>query len=96
MNKWIEKSKHIQGLDEVWLKKGQARLDEINYVMKFNFLDVDDVIQELKKKPPLNHVILTGGSAPKGLVDFADLVTEMQNIKHPYCQGIKAQPGIDF
>jgi len=70
--------------------------DEINYVMKFNFLDVDEIIQELKKKPPLKHVILTGGGAPKEFVDFADLVTEMQNIKHPYSQGIKGQAGIDF
>jgi len=70
--------------------------DEINYVMKFNFLDANKIIQELKKKPPLKHVILTGRDAPKELIDFADLVTEMQNIKHPYSQGIKAQPGIDF
>jgi len=70
--------------------------DEINYVMKFNFLDVNDIIQELKKKPPLKHVILTGGGAPKELIDFADLVTEMENIKHPYQKGIKAQPGIDY
>ncbi len=70
--------------------------DEINYVMKFNFLDPDEIIEALKNKPPLKHVILTGGGAPKKLINIADLVTEMQSIKHPYQQGIKAQPGIEY
>ncbi|MCB9799893.1 MAG: cob(I)yrinic acid a,c-diamide adenosyltransferase [Candidatus Omnitrophica bacterium] len=71
-------------------------LDEINYCMKYNFVDVKEVIKELKKKPPLKHVFLTGGGAPQALIDFADLVTEMKCIKHPYHQGIKAQQGIEF
>lgn len=70
--------------------------DEINYVMKYNFLDVREVIKELKKKPPLKHVILTGNDAPQELIDIADLVTEMKCIKHPYAQGIKAQAGIEY
>ena len=70
--------------------------DEINYVLKYNFLDVNEVISKLKSKPPLKHVILTGNGAPDALINFADLVTEMNCIKHPYQQGIKAQPGIDY
>lgn len=70
--------------------------DEINYVMAYNFLDVQKVIKELKKKPALKHVILTGRDAPPELIDLADLVTEMKCIKHPYAKGIKAQPGIDY
>lgn len=70
--------------------------DEINYVLKYNFLDVQDIVKELKKKPPLKHVILTGGGAPDPLIEIADLVTEMKCIKHPYHQGIKAQPGIEY
>lgn len=70
--------------------------DEINYVMKYNFLDVKKIIKELKRKPPLKHVILTGNGAPEELIELADLVTEMQCIKHPYQQGIKAQPGIEY
>ncbi len=70
--------------------------DEINYVMKYNFLDVEEVIAALKKKPPLKHVILTGNGAPQALIDLADLVTEMRCIKHPYQKGIKAQPGIEY
>ena len=70
--------------------------DEINYVLKYNFLDVKKIIKALKKKPPLKHVILTGGGAPQELIDIADLVTEMKCIKHPYYQGIPAQPGIEY
>ena len=70
--------------------------DEINYVMHYNFLDVEKIIAELKKKPPMKHVILTGNQAPQELIKMADLVTEMKCIKHPYEVGIKAQPGIDY
>jgi len=70
--------------------------DEINYVMKYNFLDYKTIIGELKKKPKEKHVILTGNGAPQALLDEADLVTEMQCVKHPYHQGIKAQPGIEY
>ena len=70
--------------------------DEINYVMKYNFLDAAEVAAELRKKPPLKHVFLTGGGAPEAIIEIADLVTEMKCIKHPYHQGIKAQPGIEY
>ena len=70
--------------------------DEINYVLHYNFLDVKTVIAELKKKPLMKHVILTGNQAPAELIEIADLVTEMKCIKHPYNVGIKAQPGIDY
>ena len=70
--------------------------DEINYVLKYNFLNPDEVVQELKTKPAFKHVILTGGGAPQELIEIADLVTEMKCIKHPYQQGIKAQPGIEY
>ncbi len=70
--------------------------DELNYVMKYNFLPVVEVIEGLKSKPALTHVIVTGRNAPQALIDMADLVTEMKCIKHPYQQGIKAQPGIEY
>ncbi len=70
--------------------------DEINYVMKYGFLNAADIVKALKTKPPLKHVILTGGGAPPEIVELADLVTEMKCIKHPYQQGIKAQPGIEY
>ena len=70
--------------------------DEINYVMKYNFLDASEIAAELEKKPPLKHVILTGNGVPQSIIDLADLVTEMKVIKHPYEKGIKAQPGIEY
>ena len=70
--------------------------DEINYVMKYNFLNPAEIVKALQAKPPLKHVILTGGGAPNEIVELADLVTEMKCIKHPYHKGIKAQPGIEY
>ncbi len=70
--------------------------DEINYAIAYNFLDVNEVIAQLKQKPQHKHVILTGDKVAKELVDLADLVTQMKCIKHPYQKGIKAQPGIEF
>lgn len=70
--------------------------DEILYVLKYKFLPLDEVIRDVKKRPARSHVILTGRDAPPELIEMADLVTEMKEIKHPYQQGITAQPGIDY
>ncbi|HID33202.1 MAG TPA: cob(I)yrinic acid a,c-diamide adenosyltransferase [Anaerolineae bacterium] len=73
-------------------------LDEFTYPLHFGWLDTDEVIAWLRDhKPPMLHLIITGRYAPQALIDYADLVTEMQEIKHPYRdQGITAQPGIEF
>ena len=71
-------------------------LDEFTYPMHYGWLDTEEVIEVLKARPELLHVIITGRNAPEALVEYADLVTEMQVVKHPYQQGIKAQPGIEF
>ena len=71
-------------------------LDEITYCFKFGWLDLDEVLDVLRQRAPLQHVILTGRDAPPALIDFADLVTEMREIKHPYHDGVKAQKGIEF
>lgn len=73
-------------------------LDEFTYPLYFGWLDTDIVIAWLRKnKPPMLHLIISGRYAPQALIDYADLVTEMREIKHPYQeQGIKAQPGIEF
>ena len=70
--------------------------DELSYVLKYNFLPVEEVLEGLKRRPPRTHVIITGRDAPLALMELADLVTEMREIKHPYRAGIKAQPGIDY
>lgn len=72
-------------------------LDEFTYPLQFGWLDLTEVLTWLKeKKPPRLHLIITGRGAPVELIQMADLVTEMLVIKHPYDEGINAQPGIEF
>ncbi|EKQ68114.1 cob(I)alamin adenosyltransferase [Leptolyngbyaceae cyanobacterium JSC-12] len=72
-------------------------LDEINVALKLGYLTPEQVLTGLQQKPATSHVILTGRGAPPALINYADLVTEMTLIKHPFReQGIKAQPGIEF
>jgi cob(I)alamin adenosyltransferase len=71
-------------------------LDEINMGIFFNLLDVQDVLQLIKDKPPRVELILTGRKADKKIIAAADLVTEMVKVKHPYDKGIKARKGIEF
>ena len=72
-------------------------LDEFTYAMHYGWVAVEEVIETLKQRPKPMHVVITGRYAPDELIDYADLVTEMKLIKHPYEeQGIKAQPGIEF
>ena len=72
-------------------------LDEFTYAMHFGWIDTSQVIDWLKaNKPEELHLVITGRDAPLELIDYADLVTEMVEVKHPYQQGIKAQPGIEF
>lgn len=72
-------------------------LDEINIALRYDYLDLDEVLRFLaEEKPPLTHVVLTGRNAKEALIEAADLVTEMTLIKHPFRAGIKAQPGVEF
>jgi cob(I)alamin adenosyltransferase len=71
-------------------------LDEINIALRYDYLDVRDVIDGLAKRHARTSVILTGRDAKPELMDYADLVTEMTEVRHPYQAGIKAQRGVDF
>lgn len=72
-------------------------LDELNYVLSYGLLPIETVMEVFKNRPPNLHVVVTGRNAAEDLILMADLVTEMQQIKHPYHdQGIKAQQGIEF
>ncbi|MDP4032352.1 MAG: cob(I)yrinic acid a,c-diamide adenosyltransferase [Pseudorhodobacter sp.] len=72
-------------------------LDEINIALRYEYLDIAEVVDFLhKQKPPLTHVVLTGRNASPALIEIADLVTEMTLIKHPFRSGIKAQKGVEF
>jgi cob(I)alamin adenosyltransferase len=71
--------------------------DELNIVLRYDYLPVDEVIETLAARPAMTHVIVTGRNAPQPLIDAADLVTEMAQVKHPFReQNVKAQAGIEF
>lgn len=71
-------------------------IDELTYCFHFGWLDLEEVLEVLRRRPPAQHVVVTGRDAPPELIAFADLVTEMQEIKHPYREGVRAQKGIEF
>ena len=72
-------------------------LDEINIALRYEYLDIGEVVAFLRdEKPPMTHVVLTGRNAKPELIELADLVTEMVAVKHPFRAGIKAQAGVEF
>ena len=72
-------------------------LDEINIALRYDYLDIDEVVDFLlTEKPEMTHVVLTGRNAKPELIEAADLVTEMTLVKHPFRDGIKAQAGVEF
>ncbi|SEN31866.1 cob(I)alamin adenosyltransferase [Gemmobacter aquatilis] len=72
-------------------------LDEINIALRYDYLDVAEVVAFLRdEKPPMTHVCLTGRNAKDTLIELADLVTEMTLVKHPFRSGIKGQKGVEF
>ncbi len=71
-------------------------LDELNIVLRYENLPLDEVIEVLQNKPEMLHVAVTGRNAKDELIEIADLVTEMTQIKHPFRSGVKAQVGIEF
>jgi len=71
-------------------------LDEMNIVLSMNYMPVEPILKALRERRPDLHVIITGRDAPAALCEQADLVSEMKEIKHPFNNGIMAQPGIEF
>jgi cob(I)alamin adenosyltransferase len=72
-------------------------LDEINIALRYDYLDIDEVVEFLlTRKPHMTHVCLTGRNAKPDLIEAADLVTEMTLTKHPFKDGVKAQKGVEF
>ena len=70
--------------------------DELNIVLRYDYLPLEEVLEAVTARAPMKHVIVTGRNAPDALVEAADLVTEMTLVKHPFRSGVKAQPGIEF
>lgn len=71
-------------------------LDEINYAVSFGLIPIEEVLEGLRSKPEDLHLVLTGRDAHPKVMEMADLVTEMREVKHPFQKGIKAQKGIEF
>lgn len=82
-----------------WLKDESidlVLLDELTYMVSYDYLDLDEVIEALERRPAMQSVIITGRGAHRRLKDLADTVSEVQNIKHAFEAGVKARKGFDF
>lgn len=95
----------VQAAEEAWnyarekLFSGEYDmiiLDEIHYAISYGLVKVEPVVEALRQKPEEVHLVLTGRNAPPQIVELADLVTEMREVKHPYQKGIDAQRGIEY
>ncbi len=75
---------------------GLVILDELNIVLKYDYIPLAEILDELRCKRPMLHVVITGRNAKDELIELADLVTEMKLVKHPYRQGIKPQKGLEY
>lgn len=71
-------------------------LDELTYTMNYGYLDTTQILADIAARPSMQHVVVTGRAASDALINFADTVTEMTDVKHAWRAGIKAQPGIDM
>ncbi|WP_404421205.1 cob(I)yrinic acid a,c-diamide adenosyltransferase [Nibricoccus sp. IMCC34717] len=71
-------------------------LDELNVVLEFDYLPIEEVLEALRARSPQLHVVITGRNALPELMEYADLVSEMREIKHPFAKGVQAQRGIEF
>jgi len=86
----VAKQKIASGIYDIMIP------DEINYAAKLNLISQEDILDIIAAKPEKSSLVLTGNYVPQAVMDVADLVTEMKEIKHPYQKGIKAKKGIDF
>ena len=101
-----DKSRDIEMAQAAWAKAREliaddrnrmVLLDEINIAIRYDYVDAGEVIAWLAaNKPPMTHVVMTGRNAAEAVVEAADLVTEMELVKHPFRAGVKAQAGVEF
>ena len=72
-------------------------LDELNIAIRYDYVDINEVVEFLvEEKPEMTHVVITGRNAKESLIEIADLVTEMELLKHPFRSGVKAQIGVEY
>lgn len=75
---------------------GLVVLDELTYPLKYGWLDMETVLADLAARPPMQHVVITGRGAPEALIEAADTVSELGDVKHAYRAGVRAQHGVDL
>jgi cob(I)alamin adenosyltransferase len=75
---------------------GLVVLDELTYPLKYGWLAVETVLEDLADRPPMQHVVITGRAAPQALIDAADTVSELRDVKHAFRDGVRAQQGVDL
>lgn len=93
---WAEAKRMIAACDGDSPAYDMLVFDELNIVLRYDYLDLAEVIETLRNRSPRLHVVVTGRNAKPELIEVADLVTEMTEIKHPFQVGVKAQKGIEF
>ena len=101
-----DKTRDIEMAQAAWAKAKElilddsnhmVLLDEINIAIRYDYVDINEIVSFLaEQKPPMTHVVLTGRNAKEELIEIADLVTEMELVKHPFRSGVKAQIGVEY
>lgn len=100
-----DRQRDIEAATAAWLKaKAMLKdpgydlilLDELNIALKYQYIDINDVIDSLQNRPAMQHVIITGRAAKAELIEIADTVTEMREVKHAFKSGIRMQKGIEY
>ena len=99
LNEDIQSARDAWDLAKQVIASGKFKmvvLDELTYLITYGMVPEEDILNTLRNRPPELHVVVTGRDATPGLIELADMVTEMNEIKHPFRNGIKAQRGIEF
>ncbi len=99
LNEDIQSARDAWDLAKQVIASGKFKmvvLDELTYLITYGMVPEEDILNTLRNRPPELHVVVTGRDASQGLIELADMVTEMNEIKHPFRNGIKAQRGIEF
>jgi len=99
LNEDIQSARDAWDLAKQVIASGKFKmvvLDELTYLITYGMVAEEDILNTFRNRPPELHIVVTGRDASPGLIELADLVTEMNEIKHPFRNGIKAQRGIEF
>ena len=92
----FSRSVRISSIASRFPLSGINATDELNIALRYDYLPLQEVLDVLKNRPADKHFVITGRNAKDELIEIADLVTEMELIKHPFRSGVKAQAGIEF